>query len=58
MKIKRTKKFSELDYSGNWSGLGKANFIKLESGKTVECEPPDHLLKGKYVEEIKNKGEE
>jgi len=57
MKIKRTKKFSQLDYSGNWAGLGKENFIKLEAGKTVECDPPGSLLKDKFVEEVKNKGD-
>ena len=54
-KFKKTSKFSELDYHGNWQGLGKEVFKKLSAGKTVECNPQGHLIEGKYVEEVKKK---
>ena len=53
MKYKRTNKFSELDYSGNWAGLGKDLFRKIEAGKTVTIEkPPKKLVDGEFIKKI------
>lgn len=53
MKIKAKEKFSKLGSSNNWAGFGKTTYIKLESGKVVDCECSDHLLENGYVEEVK-----
>ena len=53
MKYKRTEKFSELDYSGNWAGLGKDLFTKLEAGKTVTIKnPPKELVDDNFIKKI------
>ncbi len=53
MRYKRTKRFSELDSSGNWAGLGKDKFTKLEAGKTVSIKtPPKELVDKKYIKKI------
>jgi len=55
MKIKATKRFSELGSGGNWAGFGKSKYINLEQGKTVEHDNvSDHLLEEGYVKEVKN----
>ena len=44
-----TEKFAELDTMGNYQGLGKEIFQKLEAGKSVDCDPPDWLVKDGYI---------
>jgi hypothetical protein len=58
MKIKATKKFSKLGSSDNWASFGKEKYLALESGKTVEADCPENLIKEGYVEEIKKKKKE
>lgn len=48
-KYQRTEKFEELDSTNNWSGFGKEVFIKLEAGKSVECEPTKDQIETGYV---------
>tara|TARA_R100000750_G_C2333149_1_gene90977 strand:+ start:810 stop:998 length:189 start_codon:yes stop_codon:yes gene_type:complete len=50
MKYEATEKFFELDTMGNYQGLGKEIFQKLESGKVVDCKPPDWMVKDGYVQ--------
>ena len=53
MKIKATKTFSELGSSNNWAGFGKENYIKLESGESLEVSNIDEsLVEGGYVKEV------
>jgi len=58
MKIKATNKFSKLGSVDNWAGFGKENFLKLESGKTIEIDCPDHLIEEGFVTEVKSKNKE
>ena len=54
MRIKASKKFSKLGSANNWSGFGKENFIKLESGEAVECNVSKELLENNFVEKVAN----
>jgi len=52
MKVKATKKFSELDSSSSYQGLGRELFRKLKGGMVVEIDSiPKHLKD--YLEEVK-----
>jgi hypothetical protein len=53
MKIELTKKFSKLGSGNNWAGFGKENYIKLESGESLEVNNVDEsLVEGGYVKEV------
>ena len=53
MKIKGTKKFSELGSSNNWASFGKEVFIKLEAGESVEVKNFDKsLMEDGFVESV------
>ncbi len=52
MKVKAKAKFSELDSSSSYQGLGRENFRKLKGGMVVEIDSiPKHLKD--YLEEVK-----
>ena len=44
-----TEKFAELDTMGNYPGLGKEIFQKLEAGESVDCDPSEWLVKDGYL---------
>lgn len=51
MKYSATEKFAELDSLNNYQGLGKDIFHKIESGSSVDCNPPDWLVKEGYIKQ-------
>ena len=55
MKLKATSKFSKLGSGNNWAGFGKENFVKLESGETIEGNCPENLIEDGYVEVVTSK---
>ena len=56
MKYIKTDKFYELNAMNNFQGLGQENFQAFERGEEVELEQaPEHLISGKYIEEVKGK---
>lgn len=52
MKVKATDKFSELDSSSSYQGLGRENFRKLKGGLEIELDSIPKELKV-YLKEVK-----
>lgn len=54
MKYKATKKFQELGIENSYQGLNTDDYFALRNGKIVELnQVPNHLLDGKYIEQIR-----
>lgn len=55
MRYKATPKFDSLTKANSFQGLEKEVFYALRYGKTVECNPPKHLIDEGYIRPVQSK---
>ena len=54
MKYKANPSFSKLGRENNHQGLDKPVFDLLKDGETVECVPPEWLVKRRYLKLVED----
>lgn len=49
-----TKKFKDIGSDNSFSGLHPDDYHDLKAGRKIQRKPPKELIKGGFVEEVKN----